>query len=230
MNRIAVMAALVLALSPVPLAAQGDAEARIQAAQSRVAAAGVPSALLASHVAQGRAKGVPMERIAAAVERRAQALISARQAMARAAGGLSAADLNAGADAVEAGVTGGALRAVIERSRAEDRPVAIAVLTYLREERGMSENEALSRVTRALEEGPDALRTLPARANAEARGKGKGPPAGRGGGKAGRPGNAGPPQGLPTPGKKPGSGKPDGVGKGKPDNPGKGKPGGRPGG
>src|SRR5690606_9670501 len=71
MKKIAGIVLVALALAPPPLEGQADAEARIQAATRRVAAAGIPRSLVESRVAEGRAKGVPAERIAAAVERRA---------------------------------------------------------------------------------------------------------------------------------------------------------------
>lgn len=191
-----------LLLAPGALAAQETPEARVRSAMDRAAAAGIPTSLLESRVAEGRAKGVPMDRIAAAVERRAEAIGRAREAMSSARG-LTTADLAAGADAVEAGIGGGALRAVIEQARAEDRPVAIAVLTFLHGEQGMPVEQALARVTEALGRGPDALRTLPTRAAA----------AGARGGRPDGVGSGGPPSGVPAPGGKPGGGKPEGVGR-----------------
>lgn len=232
MNRIVGIVLVALAMLPLPLAGQQDAAARIQAATRRVAAAGIPTSLVESRVAEGRAKGVPLDRIAAVVERRAASLVQARDAMSPAVSALTTADLAAGADAVEAGIGGVALRAVISQAQGEDRSVAIAVLTYLHREQGIPVNEALGQVRQALKKGPEALRALPAQA-AAARGR-RGPPEGRGPDRGGGRGG-GPPEALPTPGKKPGAGKPDDRGRpdnpGKPDKPGKpGRPGGGPGG
>lgn len=209
MNRYATIALAALLLAPGALASQGTPDARVRSAMERVAAAGVPVSLLEARVAEGRAKGIPMGRIAVAVERRADALIRARDAMSGARG-LTEADLAAGADAVEAGIEGGALRAVIDQARAEDRPVAIAVLTYLHREQGIPVDQALARVGEALSQGPEALRSLPARA-AAARARG-GRPDGIGAG--------GPPSGVPAPGglpgainpRRPGGGPPGGIG------------------
>lgn len=228
------IALIAVALLPLSLQAQRPAEAtgRIEAALDRVAAAGIPRPILEARVREGRAKGVPEERIAAVVERRAAALVQAREVMAPVARNLSAADLSAGADAVEAGVGGGALRAVSEAARTQDRPVAIAVLTFLSsDEVGLPVAEALRQVESALEKGPDALRELPARAMA-ARGR-RGPPEGVGRGPQGRgaAGGArgGPPAGLPTPGQGPGvGGAPGGKPGGTPGGPPGGLPGGRP--
>lgn len=202
MKRYLILTIAALALAPRTAAAQANATARIEAARRSVAAAGIPASLLENRIAEGHAKGIPLERIAVAVERRAAALTEANRGMA-AARGLTAADLSAGADAVEAGIDAAALRTVIAGARSEDRPVAIAVLTYLHREGGLPVDQALARVTRAMAKGPEALRNLPAQAAATAR-------------------RGGPPEGVPGPGRKPGAGKPDA--------PGKGHPGGKPGG
>lgn len=225
MKRYLVIAAVAVALAPMGATAQQGPAERIEAARRSTAAAGIPTSLLETRIAEGRAKGIPEARIAAVVERRAAALAEARQAMA-AANGLNTADLAAGADAVEAGIGGQTLRAVIEGARAEDRPVAIAVLTYLHREQGIPVDEALVHVRTAMGQGSEALRTLPDRA-AAARER-RGPPQGIGkpGGAGGRPAGAGPPAGIPAPGQKPGSGKPDNPGRG---NAGGNRPGGGPG-
>jgi hypothetical protein len=212
-HSLAVLAALLLV--PGALAAQ-DPGRRIEAAESRAAAAGVPVSLLQSRVAEGHAKGIPEERIAAAVERRAASLIAAKRAMDGAARRLRPADLDAGADAVEAGIDAGTLRRVIAAASEVDRSVAIAVLSYLHGERGVPVDEALARVTDALRKGPRALRDLPGQAAATRRNG----PNGRGPNGQGPPGqlkkgNGGPPAAVPAPGHEPGSGKPKGVGKGK---------------
>ena len=225
MNRpIVIVACLVLAFWAGSAAAQ-DPSARIDAARRSVAEAGIPPSLIDARVAEGRAKGIPLDRIAAVVERRAAALGAARQAMAG-ANGLNAADLSAGADAVEAGIDGASLRALIQGARVEDRPVAIAVLTYLHREAGIPVGQALQSVRSAMGEGPEALRTLPSRA-AAARER-RGPPQGVGppGGPPGAGSGGGPPAGVPAPGQKPGGGKPNNPGRG---NSGGNRPGGGPG-
>jgi hypothetical protein len=207
-DSLAVLAALLLV--PGALAGQ-DPGRRIEAAESRAAAAGVPVSLLESRVAEGRAKGIPLDRIAAVVERRAGSLVAARRAMDDVAPRIRPADLDAGADAVEAGIDAGTLRRVIQASGEGDRSVAIAVLTYLHRERGVPVAEALNEVTTALKKGPRALRDLPNQSGARGHGKGPG-----GSGPPGqvKKGKGGPPAAVPAPGHKPGSGKPKGVGKG----------------
>jgi hypothetical protein len=213
-----------------------DPGSRIEAARQDVERAGIPVSLIDARVAEGRAKGVPLDRIATVVERRAMLLMEAREAMA-VAQTLSAAELGAGADALDAGIGRGVLRDVIEGARSEDRAVAIAVLTYLHREAGVPVGQALQRVREAMGEGPEALRNLPGRA-AAAQGR-RGPPegVGAGGPPGGRPPGAGqgqgPPPGVPGPGQRPGGGRPDGAGGGPGGgNPGGGNPGGgnRPGG
>lgn len=202
MKKITAFAVSAMLLAPVSTWAQQSPAERIEAAFERTAAAGIPTSLLETRVAEGRAKGVPMERIAAAIETRATALSRARDAMVNARG-LREADLAAGADAIEAGIEAGALRSVIEQARTEDRPVAIAVLTYLHREEGLPVEQALTRVSEALQRGPDALRSLPQPAAARLRG-----------GSLGAPEGAGPPSGVPgqggRPGGKPGGGRPGG--------------------
>ena len=155
-----------LAVAPA-LAAQTPEE-RIGAARSRVTAAGIPDSLLNGRVALGKARGISMERIAASVERRAAALTAAQQAMGGPARELTPAELNAGADAIQARVPAATLRALTDRAQAADRAVAIAVLAQLHRD-GLPVAEALERVTAALGKGPDALRTLPAEVAAERR-------------------------------------------------------------
>ncbi|HEX6923818.1 MAG TPA: hypothetical protein VF167_00200 [Longimicrobiaceae bacterium] len=213
MIRIIILFAMLAPATSPRVAFSQDPEARIEAARRAVAEAGIPTTLIDTRVAEGKAKGIPMERIAAVVERRAQLLASAQEAMAGVPG-LTAADLAAGADALEAGIDRGSLRAVIQGARAQDRPVAIAVLTYLHREGGLPVGLALQRVRTAMGEGPDALRTLPGRAAAAAARGGPPPWAGPGvGGEAA--GKAGaPPAAVPAPGERPGHGRPERSGRG----------------
>jgi hypothetical protein len=193
-------------LLPHALAAQAP-EQRLEQARQRVQAAGIPVALLESKVAEGRAKGVPMERIAAAVEARAQALVRAKETM-RHRGDVTAPELGLGADALQSGVSEAVLAAVTDRARGEHRAVAIAALTQL-VQMGQVPEHALERVTAALQRGPEALLNLPAQA-AEAAQR-RGPPAdvpGRAGGAQGASQGGGPPAGVPAPGRPPQAGKP----------------------
>jgi hypothetical protein len=217
MNRYLVVLVTALVV-PVSLAAQ-DPGARIRAAEARTAAAGIPVSLLEMRVAEGKAKGIPMDRIASVVERRATSLLDAKAAMDPASTRLTAAELGAGADALERGIDGRSLRTVIQEARSEDRAVAIAVLTYLHGEGGLPVDRALARVTQALKKGPGALRDLPAQAAAERASQGRGGP----GANPGRGRGQGPPEGVPARGSKPGSGKPVGVGKGRGNGNGRGK-------
>ncbi|MBW3655971.1 MAG: hypothetical protein KY444_07675, partial [Gemmatimonadetes bacterium] len=143
---------LLLALAGVPAAAQAQpAEQRIEAARRQAQTAGIPVSLLESKVAEGRAKGVPMDRIAAVVERRLASLSSAREAMAAAprAAPVTAADLSVGADALEAGVQPGVLGQLAVAAPADHRAMAIAALTQLVSQ-GESSERALARVQAAL--------------------------------------------------------------------------------
>lgn len=196
-----------LALLPMALQAQA-AEDRIEAAMDRAQGAGIPFELLETKIAEGQAKGVAMDRIAFAVERRTDALLAAQTAMARDGRQLSSDDLAAGADALGAGVSEAALSAVSD-APAERRAVAIAVLTELV---GLGEGieTALARVQQMLEHDPEALASLPGQAAGAF--DGRGPPAGVGPA-GGVP--TGAPAAVPAPGQRPGDanpGKPAGAG------------------
>lgn len=155
-----------LALAPLTVAAQtadvrsttqaqgqaqaGPAQARIDAAIQAAARADVPTSLLLSKVAEGRAKNVPQERIATAVEARLSSLVRASSALKRAdveAG--SAAELSVSADALEAGVSESALIRVSRRAPDDRRVVAVAVLADL-VRLGQSSESALARVNAAV--------------------------------------------------------------------------------
>ncbi|HVG44097.1 MAG TPA: hypothetical protein VM890_05180 [Longimicrobium sp.] len=179
-----VVAALLLFAPLSWAAAQGTPEQRIAAARQRASTAGIPVSLLDGKVDEGRAKGVPMDRIAAVVERRLVSLQRARDAMGAGARppALTPADLNVGADALDAGVEPAALGRLAREAGADRRTVAIAVLTQLVQE-GMASEQALARVTAALARNPDELRRLPGEAKGEGRGEGqarRGPPEVRG--------------------------------------------------
>ena len=211
---------LLLALAGVPAAAQAQpAEQRIQAARRQAQTAGIPVSLLESKVAEGRAKGVPIDRIAAVVERRLASLANAREAMAAAprTAPVTAADLSVGADALEAGVQPGVLGQLAAAAPADRRAMAIAALTQLVSQ-GESSERALARVQAALQRGPEALRRLPGEAAAE-RSRSGAPPGqnpSRGNGANGRGrGNGGPPASVPGPTQRPGRGNGRGNG-GKP--------------
>jgi len=187
---------------------------RINTALARARQVGIPVALLESKIAEGKAKGVSLERIADAVARREAALE-------RASGALrgkpeAASSLSVGADAVEAGVSDVALKAIADNAPRDRRNVAIAVLTELVEQ-GHASATALERVTEALKRGPDALANLPAQAAAA---RGGAAATGARGGRSGA--EAGPPASVPAPGGSPQAGRPGGppTGTGRPTNPG----------
>jgi hypothetical protein len=212
-KRIVVTLALI-ALLPAALEAQ-SAEDRIEAAKIRAQSTGIPVALLDSKIDEGKAKGVSMDRIAVAVERRASALEQAHATMARGGQELSDADLAAGADALGAGISAAVLETISETAPQDRRAVAITALMEL-VDLEVAPEEALERVMEALERGPEALASLPGQAS-EARDR-RGPPAGIGPA-GGIP--AGPPAAVPAPGQQPGAANPTGAG-----GPGGGRPGG----
>lgn len=154
--------AALFVIMPAALAAQDSAAsaARIDATLEAAVEAGIPVALLERKVAEGRAKGVPMERIAAAVETRLEALTRARDALVQA--GLETTtegELSVAADAVQAGVSGGALATISQTAPEERRAVAIAILSEL-VAAGNTADQAVTRVQAALSAGPEALANL----------------------------------------------------------------------
>src|SRR5262245_20266384 len=99
---VAIVAAALLGAAPVNAQVQPPQD-RINTALARARQVGIPVALLESKIAEGKAKGVSMERIAAAIERRQAALERASQAL---RGGTAATStLAVGADAIESGVS-----------------------------------------------------------------------------------------------------------------------------
>jgi hypothetical protein len=170
--------AAVLALGPAALLAQDSttasagAGARVEAALDQALEVGIPLDLLNLKIAEGKAKGVPMDRIAAAVEKRLEALTQAREAMTKA--GLESTtegELSVAADAVQGGVSQTALAAISERAPGESRAVAIAVLTDL-VALGHASDQALTQVQAALARGPEALANLGAETAGQMRGDG----------------------------------------------------------
>jgi hypothetical protein len=148
-----------------------SADARIDAALESAVKAGIPTSLLERKVAEGEAKGVPMDRIAAAVEHRLDALTTAHDALVKA--GLQSTtegELSVAADAVQAGVSQSALVAISQRAPGESRAVAIAVLTDL-VALGRASDQALVRVEGALSRGPEALANLSAETGGHAQGE-----------------------------------------------------------
>ena len=146
-----------LSVFPLVVAAQTP-EGRIDDAMARARAAGIPVSLLESKKAEGQAKGVPMDRIATAVETRLQHLEAAQDAMRRATN-VDAAQLSVGGDAIGAGVRAAVLAEIANTATRERRSVAVAALTYLVSQ-GLSSEVALARVKQALTQGPQALSDL----------------------------------------------------------------------
>ena len=147
------------------------ADARIHTALEGAADAGIPVSLLQRKIAEGKAKGVPMERIATAVEKRLDALSQAQDALAKV--GLKSTtegELSVAADAVQAGVSQPALVAISQRAPGDSRAVAIAVLTDLVAV-GHASDQALASVEGALARGPEALANLSAESAGRARGE-----------------------------------------------------------
>jgi hypothetical protein len=221
MKTVLTTAAMLLLIVPVDVALAQTTQDRIDAATARAREAGVPVALLESKVAEGKAKGISMDRIAVAVERREAALEKASQAL-RGGPEIGPADLAVAADALESGVSTEVLKALADTAPRDRRVVAIAALTELVRQ-GRVPEAALDRVKDALKRGPDALANLPAQAAAAGQNNAGGQSTTHDGSNAGqgRGGAQGPPASVPAPGTsteptKPGSSKPD-----KPVNPGK---------
>ncbi len=169
--------AAALVLVPAALTAQDStastsAAARVETALEAAIDAGIPVSLLERKIAEGKAKGVAMERIAVAVEKRLDALVQARDAMNRA--GLQSTtegELSVAGDAVQAGVSQSALASISQHASDETRPVAIAVLTDL-VTLGHASAQAVTRVEAALARGPEALANLSAESAGQVRAEG----------------------------------------------------------
>lgn len=147
------------------------ANARIDAALEAAVEAGIPVSLLERKIAEGKAKGVPMERIAVAVEHRLDGLAQAHDALVKA--GLKSTtegELSVAADAVQAGVSQSALVSISQHAPNESRAVAIAVLTNL-VAIGQASDQALASVEVALTKGPEALANLSAESAGRAHGE-----------------------------------------------------------
>jgi hypothetical protein len=188
-------AVIVLSSATVTMAQVQPPQDQINTALARARQVGIPVALLESKIAEGKAKGVSMERIAAAIERREAALEKASQAL---RGQPDAGEnLSVGADAVEAGVSEVVLKAVADNAPRERRNVAIAALTQLVEQ-GIAPQKALDQVRQALKRGPEALANLPAQAAAQRDGSEPQERGGRSGSGAGT--QSGTPSGVPPPG------------------------------
>jgi hypothetical protein len=194
--------AMVLALAPAGLAAQAP-DQQIEAALQRAMTAGIPVSLLESKIAEGTAKGVARERIAAAVHARLAGLERAQTALAN-RGTVTEAELGLAGDAVQAGVSEAVLGFLAEAVQGERRGAAIAALTALVAE-GHVPAHALERVMEALQRGPEALANLPEQAQAQTR---RGPPTNipAAGAPLGVP--VGPPAAVPAPGQGTQSGAP----------------------
>lgn len=151
---------------------QGKPDAKVKAALETALEAGIPVTLLERKVAEGKAKGVPMDRIATAVQTRLNALLKA-QTVLQSAGlkSTTEGELSVTADAVQAGVSATALTAVSQKAPGERRAVAVAVLTDL-VALGHASDRALAQVTAALNRGSDALVNLQARTASEVRARG----------------------------------------------------------
>jgi hypothetical protein len=166
MRRKTLFLAAGLALAPAVLAAQDStsapsgADARVHAAIETALDAGIPVSLLERKIAEGKAKGIPMDRLAAAVEARLAALTKAQEALAKSGEQHpTEGDLSVAADAVQGGVSATALATISEAAPQDRRAVAIAVLTEL-VALGHTPESALEQVQSALARGPEALANL----------------------------------------------------------------------
>jgi len=212
--RIAIAAAVTLCVACADLAVAQvqPPQDRINLALARARQVGIPVALLESKIAEGKAKGVSLDRIAAAIERRETTLEHASQVMKGQAGN-GEAELSVAADAVDSGVSDAVLRAVAESAPRDRRAVAIVALTQL-VQLGHVPEKALERVKDALKRGPEALLNLPAEVGRKD--KEQGPPkvsppdaAGNRGNSGGGGHQGGPPTSVPAPGQATQPTKPD---------------------
>ncbi len=145
-------------------APRSQAQARIQAMIEGAAKAGIPTSLLESKVAEGKAKGVSEDRIAAAVAARLNGLQHAQTVLSRAGvHGATAGDLSVTADALQAGAHEDAVAHVARTAPADRRALATATLGTL-VQLGYASDVAMARVDAALAHGTAALANLRAEA------------------------------------------------------------------
>lgn len=149
-------------------------DARIETALATALEAGIPVSLLESKIAEGKAKGVSMDRIAAAVEARMNGLMQASRILEEArVESVTNADLAVAADALQTGVNASTVLEMARSAPGERRAVAIAVLADL-VQLGLASESAMARVNAALAAGPRALANLRAEAAASLRARGPG--------------------------------------------------------
>ena len=224
--RIAIAAAVTLCVACADLAVAQvqPPQDRINTALARARQVGIPVSLLEAKIAEGKAKGVSLDKIAAALEHRETILEHASQVM-KGQPGNGEAELSVAADALDSGVSDAVLRAVSESAPRDRRAVAIVALTQL-VELGHVPEAALERVKNALKRGPEALLNLPAESGRKDKDSGPprvGPPdaaggagnRGNGGGNGGGAGQGGPPASVPAPGQATQPTKPDKADKGR---------------
>ncbi|MBI4545211.1 MAG: hypothetical protein HY703_08455, partial [Gemmatimonadetes bacterium] len=149
-------------------AADAQADARIEAALEQALEVGIPVTMLESKIAEGKAKGVSMTRIATAVEHRLEVLTEARAAMGGAAAEASASTMAAAAFALEKGARAEDVKDVSQTSPPEQRTIALAVLGELVAE-GKSSASAAAEVRSALERNLDLAAELSSETRAEIR-------------------------------------------------------------
>ena len=159
-----VTSAMMVILS-APAMAQTPQE-RIDKAMTRSQEVGIPISLLDSKVAEGKAKGVPLDRIATAVESRLRNLEQAKLVLSRAANDVDTAGLSVAADAIGAGVSEAVLEKIAASAGSDRRAIAIAVLTQL-VLHGTAPDAALLQVKDAVARGPQALANLAAQSAAK---------------------------------------------------------------
>src|SRR6185436_6520408 len=188
------VAVMILSLVGVDLATAQvqPPQDRINTALARARQVGIPVSLLEAKIAEGKAKGVSLDRIAAALEHRETILEHASQVM-KGQPGNGEAELSVAADALDSGISDAVLRAVSESAPRDRRAVAIVALTQL-VELGHVPEAALERVKSALKRGPEALLNLPAESGPKDKDKGPprvGPPDASGGSNRGNGGGGG---------------------------------------
>lgn len=186
----------IMLLLPAALSAQTP-EADVQRTLARARQADIPAELLETKIAEGIAKGVPMDRIAAALQNRLEILQRVRENI-DPQRQFTSEELNVSADALAVGVEESALRTISGNAPRERRSAAIAALSQL-VRLGHPSADALRRVTDALNRGPQALMNLSGQAASARRGPPPRPP----GADAAGQGRRGPPGGVPGRGKPP---------------------------
>jgi len=145
---------------PASLDAQADADTearlRVDRAMQRARAEGLGTTALEARVREGRAKGIAAARIAAAVEKRLDAMLDVRSTLRARGDAATESAIGLGAIAVESGASASQVADVTAAFSGQARARALTVLGELAAQGRLGSTVALDAVRAALDPGADA--------------------------------------------------------------------------